>query len=116
MAVTFKGQSIGKERGKSGGNGFPRARRKAASSQLHTLDGGNRVQHSGKTMDTLTLNLRCDETELDRLYSGCASSGSLVYSGGTRTAFLDEVGESEELLSPGGSVQWFFVPVTFILT
>jgi hypothetical protein len=114
MAVTFKGQDIGKERGKSGGNGFARPRRKAASSVLHTLDGGNRVQHSGKTADTLTLTLRCSETELDRINSGCASSGTLVYSGGTRTAFLDDVGEPEEHIFQ--AVTYFFVPVTFILT
>lgn len=114
MAVTFKGQSIGKERGASGTNGFPRPRRKAASSDLHTLDGGNRVQHSGRAADRLVLRLRCDETELGRINSGCATSGSLVYSGGTRTAFLDEVGEPEEHIFR--AITYFFVPVTFILT
>jgi len=114
MAVTFKGQDIGKERGKSGSNGFPRHRRKAASSDLHTLDGGNRVQHSGRTIDLLTLNLRCSETELNRINSGVASSGTLVYSGGTRNAFLDEMGEPEEHIFQ--AVTYFFVPVTFKLT
>lgn len=114
MAVTFKGGAIGKERPKSGANGFPRPRRKAASSVLHTLDGGNRVQHSGRAADTLTLLLRCSESELNTLVSACPSAGTLAYSGGTRTAFLDEVGEPEEHIFRAAT--YFFVPATFLLT
>lgn len=114
MAVTFKGSAIGKERGASGTNGFPRPKRKAASSVLHTLDGGNRVQHSGRGMDTLTLRLRASAAELNSLTSAVASSGTLAYSGGSRTAFLDEIGEPEEHIFP--SITYYFVTATFLLT
>ncbi len=111
MAVTFKGTTVGKERGQSAQT-FPRHRRKAASSVLHTLSGGNRVQHSGKSADTLPLVLRCTESQLNTLYSDVATSGTLAYSGGSRSAFLDEVDPQE--VSAGKDV--FFVTATFILT
>jgi hypothetical protein len=113
MAVTFKGTEIGKERGK-GGQNFPRPRRKAASSLLHTLDGGNRVQHSGRAADTLNVPLRCTEAQLNSIYSAVASSGTLSYSGGSRNAWLDEMSEPEEFISAGGTI-WFFVTLTFFL-
>ncbi len=114
MAVTFKGSTIGSERAKgSGSNGFPRPGRAAVSSVLHTLDGGNRVQHSGRAADRLTLLLRSTEGQLNTIYSACASSGTLSYSGGTRTAFLDALAEPEERIYQGAT--WFFVSLTFML-
>lgn len=107
---TFKGIEFG-ERGQNAQT-FPRHTRKAVSSTTHTIDGSNVVQHSGRAADTLALPVRCTEDQLDDLYGAVASSGSLVYSGGTRTAFLEEVEPQE--VSAGKDV--FFVTLTFTLT
>ena len=56
--------------------------------------------------------MRCTESQLNTLYSDVATSGTLVYSGGSRSAFLDEVDPQE--VSAGKDV--FFVTATFILT
>lgn len=108
--ASFKGISFS-ERGQ-GAQTFPRHRRKAVSSTIHTVDGNNQIQHCGRAADTLALPIRCTEAQLGSLYSAVASSGSLDYSGGTRTAFLEEVDPQE--VSAGRDV--FFVTLTFTLS
>lgn len=107
---SFRGTEFS-ERGQNAAT-FPRHRRRAVSSVVHTIDGSNEVQHSGRTADVLSLPVRCTEAQLTSLYGFVASSGSLVYSGGTRTAFLEEVEPQE--VSAGRDV--FFVTLTFTLT
>lgn len=107
--ASFKGITFG-ERGNNAQT-FPRHRRSAVASVLHTLDGGNRVQHSGRSADTLSLPIRCTEPQLDSLYSAVATSGSLSYSGGSRMAFLQAVDPQEVLADR----DVFFVTLEFTL-
>ena len=105
---SFRNVNFG-ERGQDGRH-FPRQHRKAVSNVVHTLDGSNRVQYSGKTSDTMSLVVKVTEADLNTLYSYVATSGTLIWSGGTVTAFLDEVDSRQPL----GVFDVFFATLTFV--
>lgn len=101
--ASFKGIDFS-ERGENAQT-FPAWRRKAESSVVL-----NTVQTSGITADTLSLKIRCTKAQLASLYGAVGTAGSLVYSYGTRTAFLDEISDPQEVLVSGK----YFATLSFI--
>lgn len=98
------------ERGE-GAQTFPAWRRKAESTVTH-IPGGNTnvIQTSGRSADTLALKIRCTASQLTSLYSAVGSRGTLNYSYGSRTAFLDEISDVQEVLTSGK----YFATLNFI--
>jgi len=98
MAGTF-GSLTFHERGESA-QSFPLFGRKAENSVTH-IDGGNRniIQSSGLQADRLSLNIRCTLTELQDLIGAIDTVKTLVWSGGTRSAYLEEVESPKEIFA-----------------
>ena len=81
---------------------FPRFSRKADSSVTHIPGGNvNVTQTSGLLADRLSLVIRCTAAELTALEGKVDTTGSLIYSGGTRSAYLDEVDSPQEIAASG---------------
>jgi len=96
MAATF-GSLTFKERGESA-QSFPLFGRKAENSVTH-IDGGNRnvIQSSGLQADRLSLNIRCTLSELQALLGAVDTTKTLTWSGGTRSAYLEEIESPKEI-------------------
>jgi hypothetical protein len=106
--ASWKGISFG-ERGDSAQT-FPAWRRKAESTVTHIPAGGNVIQTSGVSADTLSLKIRCSAAQLASLYGAVGSAGTLDYSYGSRSAFLDEISDAQEVLVSGK----YFATLNFI--
>lgn len=106
--AAFGGSTFG-ERGT--GTAFKRFKRSAVFS-VTQIPGGNTtiLQSAGRTADTLTLVARCTESELNALLGKVGTQASLVYSGGTRTAYLASI-DPEEILADRDV---FFAPLELI--
>jgi hypothetical protein len=89
---------------------FPAWRRKAESTVTHIPGGGNVIQTSGQSADTLSLKIRCTAAQLASLYGAVGSAGTLDYSYGSRSAFLDEVSDAQQLKT----LDMYFVTLSFI--
>lgn len=81
---------------------FPTWSRKAVASVTH-VDGGNKnvIQTSGQAADRLSLQIRCTEAELNALYAKVNQVGTLVFSRGSRSAYLEEVADPQEIVASG---------------
>ncbi len=86
MSSTFGGAAFG-ERHQSGM--FPRFGREAVYT-LHHVPGSNTtiLQRAGRTADMLTVEALCTGAQLTALLALVDSTAGLVYSGGTRSAYL----------------------------
>jgi len=93
------GSNTFKERGESA-QYFPLFGRKAETTVTH-IDGGSRnvIQSSGVQADRLSLNIRCTLTELNNLIAAIDTVKNLTWSGGTRSAYLEEVESPKEILA-----------------
>jgi hypothetical protein len=80
-----------------GGRSFPVWGRAAEHSVTH-IPGGNIsiLQTSGKQADTLSLPIQCTAAQLASLYSAVDTVATLIYSYGSRSAYLSEVSNVEE--------------------
>jgi hypothetical protein len=94
------------------GTSFPRWKRKADSSVTH-IPGGNIsiIQTSGLTADTLSLVIRCTEAELTALYGKVNTVATLDLGWGSRSAYLDEIGNVDEQLAEQDT---FFASLAFV--
>lgn len=109
MASSFGGSEFG-ERGS--GTTFPRFERSAVFSVTQIPGGTTTIlQSAGRTADTLNLRARVTEDELNALLGKVDTQASLVYSGGTRTAYLAKISGVEEVLA-GRDV--FFATLEFV--
>jgi len=109
MAATF-GNLTFKERGENA-QFFPLFGRKAENTVTH-IDGGSRnvIQSSGLQADRLSLSIRCTLTELNNLIAAIDTVKTLTWSGGTRSAYLEEVENPREILAGGR----YFATLKFI--
>lgn len=76
----------------------------------HTLTRTGVIQVSGVSTDTLALTIRCTASQLSALRGKVGSVGSLVFSGGTRSAFLKDISNPREILASGK----YFATLNFI--
>ena len=93
--ASFGGVSFG-ERG-ANAQTFPRFKRAAEFSVTH-IPGGNVtvIQSAGRSADTLSLRVRLTETQYTAMLAKVDTIGTLVYGGGTRSAYLASM-DSEEV-------------------
>jgi hypothetical protein len=98
--ASFKGNEFS-ERGQ-GGQMYDAWSREADIAEIH-IPGGNTtvIQSAGLSADKLALRIRCTQAQLDALRNVVGTSGSLVYSYGTRTAFLRNISDVQEILASG---------------
>jgi hypothetical protein len=98
--ASFGGATF-KERGQNAQT-FPTWSRKADSAATH-VPGGNVtvIETSGLAADRLSLGIRCSGAELTALYAKVDTIGTLIFSGGTRSAYLDEIDGPAEVLASG---------------
>lgn len=98
--ASFKGNSFS-ERGQ-GAQMFDAWSREADISEIH-IPGGNTtvIQSAGLSADKLALRIRCTREQMDALRNVVGTSGALVYSYGTRTAFLRSITDPQEILDSG---------------
>jgi len=92
---------------------FPTWGRKADVTVTHIPGPGstkNIIESSGVVSDRLSLAIRCTESELNALRSKVDTSGTLIFSRGSRTAFLEEI-ENPAEVGAGGK---FFATLKFI--
>lgn len=107
--ASFAGISF-HERG-DGAQTFPAWSRSAESTVVHIPGGDvNVIQTSGRGADRLSLKIRCTAAQLTSLYSAVGSRGALVYSLGSRSAFLDGISDVAEVLVSGK----YFATLSFI--
>jgi len=98
MASLF-GSLTFKERGENA-QFFPLFGRKAETTVTH-IDGGSRniIQSSGLQADRLSLNIRCTLSELQNLIGAIDTVKTLQWSGGSRSAYLEEVADPKEIFA-----------------
>lgn len=107
--ASFKGATFS-ERGQ-GAQTFETFGREA-DVQVIRIPGGNTnvIQSSGIAADRLNLRIRGTKSEMDALRNLVNTSGSLVYSYGTRNAFLQAISDPQEVLASG----LYFATLQFI--
>lgn len=89
--ASFAGVSF-VESGDGPGQYFPTFDRHADISVHHVVGGNtNIIQTSGLTVDKLALAIQCTKAQHNSLRSAVGTTGTLSYSYGTRTAFLEAV-------------------------
>jgi len=86
MSATFGGSTFGE---RHQGGMFPRFGREAEYTIVHVPGGSTTIiQTAGRTADKLTIEAKCSSSELTALIGKVDTTASLVYSGGTRSAYL----------------------------
>ncbi len=70
---------------------------------MRKIDGGDRVliQSTGVGPDRLSLAIRCTAAELAALIAATDTTATLTWSGGTRSAYLEEVEGPREIFASG---------------
>lgn len=108
MSSSFGGAAFG-ERGS--GTTYKRFKREAVCSTTNIPGGTTTIlQSAGRAADTLTIIARCTEDELNALLAKVDTVATLIYSGGTRSAYLKSI-DPEEILADRDV---FFAPLEFI--
>lgn len=107
MSASFGGSTFGE---RHQGGVFPRFGREAEYTLVHIPGGSTTIiQSAGRTADKLTIEAKCTSGELTALLAKVDTVASLVYSGGTRSAYLAKLTPAEF-----GTSGTFFVTLEFI--